>query len=225
MGILNERQKLSLQISRPWLYLITNRRALSSSLIQLQIISEAAQAGCQLIQIREKDLDAQGLYEFTSVVIAMARPFGAKILVNDRVDVALAAGADGVHLRTDSLEADQVRAIVPSEFLIGVSTHTPIDAHAAKMNGADFIVYGPVFETASKAQYGTPLGLQNFKQICTEVDLPVLGLGGISAENFSDVLSHGAAGIAGIGLFQNRDALASNIKMMLSSEIQPQDSV
>ena len=224
MGIVNEHQKLTSKISPPWVYLITNRQAFSSPQIQLEMIAEAAQAGCQLIQIREKDLSARELYEFTCAAIVAARPYGAKILVNDRVDVALAAKADGVHLRVDSLTAESVRAVVNDEnFLIGVSTHSLAEAEAAKNNGADFIVCGPVFETASKAQYGEPLGLENFARICAEIDLPVLALGGISIENFTSVLSRGATGIAGIGLFQNREPLASSIKMMLSSGIQPQD--
>ena len=129
MGIVNERQKLSLPISRPWLYLITNRQAFSSSQIQLEIIAEAAQAGCQLIQIREKDLSAQELFEFTCSVIEVARPHGAKVLVNDRLDVALAANADGVHLRVASLSPESVRALVSNpDFLISVSTHSLAEA-------------------------------------------------------------------------------------------------
>ncbi len=224
MGIVNERQKLSEQISPPWLYLITNRQAFSSPQIQLEMIAQAAHAGCQLIQIREKDFSARELYEFTCAAIAAARPHGARILVNDRLDVALAAHADGIHLRVNSLMPASVRAVVnDSDFLIGVSTHSFSEAEAAQNNGADFIVCGPVFETPSKMQYGAPLGLENFASICDEIDLPILALGGISRENYSQALSHGAAGIAGIGLFQNRDALASSIKMMLSSKIQPQD--
>ncbi len=224
MGIVNEQQKLSEQISPPWLYLITDRQAFSSPQIQLEMIAQAAHAGCQLIQIREKDFSARELYEFTCAAIAAARPHGAKILVNDRLDVALAAQADGVHLRVDSLTPASVRAVMnDSGFLIGVSTHSLAEAEAAKNQGADFIVCGPVFETPSKAQYGEPLGLENFASICAAIDLPVLALGGISGENFPQVFSLGAAGIAGIGLFQNRDALASSIKMMLSSKIQPQD--
>ena len=224
MGIVNERQKLSEQISPPWVYLITNLQAFSSPQIQLEMIAEAARAGCQFIQIREKDLSARELYEFTCAAIAAARPHGAKILVNDRLDVALAAQADGVHLRVDSLTAERVRAVVrDSGFLIGVSTHSLAEAEAAKNHGADFMVCGPVFETPSKLQYGEPLGLESFARICAAIDLPVLALGGISRENFPQVFSQGAAGIAGIDLFQNRDALASSIKMMLSSKIQPQD--
>ncbi len=224
MGIFHERQKLISRNSRPWLYLVTHCQNFSNPSIQLKIIAAAAQAGCQLIQIREKDWSASNLFEFTYAAISVARPHGAKILVNDRLDVALAAGADGVHLPANSLTAEDVRKIVSDpDFLIGVSTHSMGEVELAKSEDADFVVCGPVFSTPSKVKYGEPMGLEKFSEICAKAELPVLGLGGISTTNFSEVISCGAAGIAGIGLFQNPDALATNIKMMLSSKNQPQD--
>jgi thiamine-phosphate pyrophosphorylase len=212
----------------PLLYLITDRRQFSRQRstawqAQLEVIASASQAGCQLIQIREKDLSTRELCEFVRAAISYARPFGAKILVNDRLDVALATGADGVHLRVNSLPASTVRSLVPAEFLLGVSTHSLAEAQAAEAGGADFIVCGPVYPTASKSNYGPPLGLVRLAEICQTVKLPVLGLGGIMMENYAACLAHGAAGIAAISLFQRLPALVTNIKMMLSSGFKTQD--
>jgi thiamine-phosphate pyrophosphorylase len=198
---------------RPLLYLITDRRAFlrkpevgeDGCSAQLEAIRLAAQSGVQLIQIREKDLSAQALAEFTREAIAVAHPLEAKVLVNDRLDVALAANADGIHLRVNSLAAPEVREIAKqmglNEFLIGVSTHSIEEAQAAEKGGADFIVCGPVFDTPSKREYGAPLGLKKFAEICCVVKLPVLALGGISLANLHKPLQYGAAGIAAIGLF------------------------
>ncbi len=207
---------------RPLLYLITNRQQLHSSpalawQAQIELIAQAVQAGCQLIQIREKDLSARKLIEFVTAAIAIARPSGARVLVNDRIDVALASGADGVHLRTNSLPVSEVRRIVPNEFLVGVSTHTLDEATKVETEGADFIVSGPVFYIPSKAGYGAPMGLERFAEICQKLTIPVLALGGINLNNFAACLTAGAAGIAAISLFNNPQTLGTNIKIMLSS--------
>ena len=196
------------------LYLITDRLALPAphGPAQLGLIEQAARGGVPLIQIREKDLSARELAEFARVAVAVARPYGARILINDRVDVALATGADGVHLRVNSLAAENVRAIVPSgvpsDFLIGVSTHSLAEAQAAQAGGANFITCGPVYETPSKREYGAPLGLAALRAIAESVSLPTYALGGINAENFLEPLRHGAAGIATISLFQNAERIA-----------------
>ncbi len=211
-------------MNKPLLYLITDRQQFTSPHHQLEAIAAAAQASCQLIQIREKDLPPRELRDFVRAAIGRAKPHGARVLVNDRVDVALAAGADGVHLRANSLPAVEVRRIVSQQdFLIGVSTHSLIEAQAAKTGGADFIVCGPVFPTPSKAGFGAPLGLDRFAEICRAVNLPVLALGGITMSNFAEPLARGAAGIAAISLFKNTVSLGSNIKIVLSSRLTPQD--
>ena len=143
--------------------------------------------------------------------IAVARPHGAKVLVNDRLDVALAAKADGVHLRVNSPAASDVRDIVRckglTDFLIGVSTHSLAEAQAAEAGGADFIVCGPVYDTPSKREFGAPLGLEKFAEICRAVTLPVLALGGITFANLLEPLQRGAAGIAAISLFAQAENL------------------
>jgi thiamine-phosphate pyrophosphorylase len=189
--------------------------------LQLEAIRKAAQAGCQLLQIRERDLTAKSLIEFTSTAISAARPHGARILVNDRLDVALAAGADGVHLRGSSIPANEARAIADAKglsgFLIGVSTHSIAEAKAAEEDGADFIVCGPVYDTPSKRAFGAPLGLERFAEVCSAVKIPVLAIGGINLSNYQEPLRCGAAGIAAIGLFSDLGKIEQNIRTILSA--------
>ncbi len=223
----------------PLLYLISNRRAFRrspelselselsespelSGHLQIEIIGQAARAGCRLIQIREKDLGARALCEFTRAVIEKARPYGAKVLVNDRLDVAIVAGADGVHLPVSSLPAAAVRVYVSrlglSDFLIGVSTHSLGEAREAESGSADFIVLGPVYDTPSKRASGPPLGIEYFAEVCRAVNIPVLALGGIEISNFHEPLRRGAAGIAAIRLFTDRQNLKQNIETILAAE-------
>lgn len=179
----------------------------------------AASSGCQLIQIREKDLAPGALLSLTRRVIDVAR--GARILVNDRLDVALAAGADGVHLPVSSLPPAEARAIADRaglpDFVIGVSTHSLEEALAAESGHADFIVTGPVFETPSKAAYGPPMGLERLGEICSRIRIPVLALGGITIDNFDRPLRAGAAGIAGIGIFSDPAELSGRIRRILDA--------
>ena len=193
------------------IYLITDRRALRDPTwaAQLQLIEYAAALGVRLIQIREKDVSANELAGFARQAIAVARPHGARILINDRVDVALAVNADGVHLRVTSLPIATVRQLVPRDFLIGVSTHSLAEARAAQDGGAHFVTCGPVYETPSKQADGAPLGLAAFRAIAQTLTLPVYALGGINATNFREPLQHGAAGIAAIRLWQNTECLAA----------------
>jgi thiamine-phosphate pyrophosphorylase len=209
------------------LYLITDRRAFLRSAeithddlprLQLEAIAKAAQAGCQLIQIREKDMRAKALGAFTRAAVELARPHGARVLVNDRLDVAMAAGADGVHLRASSIPVREVRAVAAQQglhdFLIGVSTHSIAEARLAEDGGADFIVCGPVYDTPSKRAYGAPIRLDVFAEILSEVKIPVLALGGINLSNYREPLRRGAAGIAAIGLFTDVENLEQTIRSM-----------
>jgi len=174
---------------------------------QIESVRAAAQAGCHLIQIREKDLGTGELVSMARRCLDALRGYETRLLINDRLDVALAIGADGVHLRTTSLPVEEVRRAVTrlgrADFIIGVSTHSVDEARRAADGGADFIVCGPVYETPSKAAYGRPLGLAGLGSICAAVAIPVIALGGISSRNFRQPLAAGAAGIAGIALFQS----------------------
>lgn len=200
---------MSLKLSKPILYLITRGAGDSTTTPEtdqfrqiLVQVSSAVSAGIQLIQLREKQLTTRSLFELTKRAVELARGTTTKILVNDRADVARAALADGVHLTTQSLDAVTIRKTFGAEFIIGVSTHSLAEAQSARDGGADFVVFGPVFVTASKEKYGAPLGLKQLAQVAEELSpFPVLALGGVRMDNAATCLRSGASGIAGITLF------------------------
>lgn len=169
-----------------------------------------------MVQIRERDLTARDLYYLTQAVTERCEK-GALITVNDRADIAACAGA-GVHLAVRSLSAEVVRRDIAPEILIGASTHNKAEAEAAEKGGADFVVFGPVFETASKLEYGDPVGIKALHEVSDKIDIPVIAVGGINLSNCREALDAGAAGIAGISMFveafleQNLGHLVSTIK-------------
>jgi thiamine-phosphate pyrophosphorylase len=170
-------------------------------------IRRAAAAGARWIQIREKDLDARSLVELTRFAVAETRAAGVRVLVNDRLDVALAANAAGVHLGEVSLPLEAVikwrRSTGRPGFLIGVSCHTLESARVAGRGGADYIFFGPVFATPSKAAFGEPQGIERLREVCAAVEIPVLAIGGVNLENARACREAGTAGIAAIRLFQD----------------------
>ena len=200
---------MPLQSQRPILYAITSGATTSKTTPDdeefkriLNLVQAAVAAQVPLVQIREKMLNTGVLYELVVRAVIMTRDSSTRVLVNDRFDVARAAGADGVHLTTTSLPPTVVRDVCGAEFLIGASTHSLDEARAARAGGADFVVFGPVFETESKRAYGPPQGLEKLRQVTQELQgYPVLAIGGITLDNAGSCYAAGASGIAGIRLF------------------------
>lgn len=194
---------------RPILYAITSGATTSQTSSNdpeftylLQLVQAAVSAGIHLFQIREKKLSTRVLYELVSRAAEITRDSATNLLVNDRFDVARAAGADGVHLTSVSLPARVVRDLCGAEFLIGVSTHSLADAQQARDGGADFVVFGPVFQTESKRAYGPPQGLEKLREVTAALaDFPVLAIGGVTVDNAETCFAAGASGIAGISWF------------------------
>jgi thiamine-phosphate pyrophosphorylase len=182
-------------------YYITGRERLSGSLL-LEAVRFAVRWGVDFVQIREKDLNDRELFCLARSAVALARNAGCRVLINSRADIALAVGAAGVHLPSHGLGADIVRRWLPPGFIVGVSTHSLADIHRAAACGADYVLLGPVFETESKKGMGRPLGLAKLRCACSAARIPVLALGGIHPEAVAGVLEAGAAGVAGIGMFQ-----------------------
>lgn len=206
---------MPLNLSKPILYLITRGATIESTTsaspevqdILLQV-SSAVDAGIDLIQLREKNLTARVLFELTERAVEITRGTSTRLLVNDRSDVAAGAGADGVHLTTQSLDAATIRKTFGEDFLVGASTHSLAEASVAGRSGADFIVFGPIFPTRSKTPYGSPVGVESLAEVTRSLDrLPVLALGGISVSNVRDCFATGASGIAAISLFTDPKTL------------------
>lgn len=177
------------------LYLVTDRQQTQGRLLP-DVVREAVQAGVPAVQLRERGLEARELLGLATTLRAITRQAGALLLINDRLDVALACGADGVHLPQDGIPPREARHLLGPDRLIGVSTHSLAEARRAEAGGADFIVLGPIYATPSKLSYGPPRGLEVLRVVTEQVRLPVLAIGGIKAGNVAEVLGAGAAGVA-----------------------------
>ena len=197
---------------RPILYYITDSSQLGRPQEVLGRIRAAFAAGVDWIQIREKKMTTRDLCRLVEQALALPEKGDGRLLINERLDVALACGADGVHLPADSLPVAVVRNAVPAgwpaEWLVGASCHSPAEVEAAAREGASFAVLSPIFETPGK---GPPLGLEPLRRACRSVaprQFPVLALGGVTLENARACLEAGAAGLAAIRLFQLTDVAA-----------------
>ena len=189
----------------PIVYPITSGQATPDDPQFLRLVRAAVDAEVPLFQIREKSLHARVLFELVARVAEITRGSRTRLLVNDRSDIARAAGADGVHLTTQSLPADVVRKIFGAEFLIGVSTHSLEEARLARAAGADFVVFGPVFE---KRGYGAPQGVDKLAEVTRALgEFPVVAIGGITLDNVDECFQAGARGIAAIRLLNDAENL------------------
>ena len=208
-------------ISPKFYYYITNRCSLAvpTEAALLRRVRKIIAWGVDFIQIREKDLSDRRLFELTRSIVKMAREIPrcsrCRVLVNGRADIAVAADADGVHLPSSSLGISAIRTWIPKNFIIGVSVHTMREVRAACAAGADYILVGHVFPTVSKESMGAALGVDFLRRACIGSSAPILALGGITAERIPAVLQAGAAGVAGISLFQKDDEFSCLSRMFV----------
>ncbi|WP_333654291.1 thiamine phosphate synthase [Dissulfurispira sp.] len=178
------------------LYLITDRKLFADSGEMFTAVEEALKAGVKAVQLREKDLPTRELLDMAYGMRELTARYNARLFINDRADIALCVGADGVHLGQSSMTAYAVRKVVGDKFMIGVSTHKLEEALTAEKEGADFITFGPIYPTPSKLKYGKPVGVESLKKIAERVVIPVFGIGGIKPDNAKEVVNAGAYGVA-----------------------------
>ena len=201
------------------LYVITDP-TFSRGRSHLEVARAALDGGADAIQIRDKSSKAYNLSRVTAEIQPLARKFGAALLVNDRVDVALVAGADGAHLGQVDLPAREARRLLPRPRLIGVSAGTKDEAKRAQKEGADYVGVGPVFRTATKPGAGDPLGLEVLAEIAAAVSIPVVAIGGINVDNVARVFEAGASGAAVISAVVSAEditAAARALKRVIST--------
>ena len=179
------------------------------------IVGECLAAGLPAVQVREKDLGAADLAFLCRRLLAPARDVGAMLVVNDRVDVALAVGAGAVQRTHASLPVDDIRAITGRRLRIGASVHSLQDAVDAELKGADWVTYGPVYETPSKRPYGPPQGLERLAEVARGLRIPVIAIGGITPERVKEVREAGARGVAAISFILAADSPADATRRFL----------
>jgi thiamine-phosphate pyrophosphorylase len=228
---------------KPIVCYVTDRKSLTGTGAEtaatariLQSVQVALAAGIDWVQVREKDLPGRQLLALARRMVRLTqqqateteRP--ARIIINDRLDVALAAGAHGVHLGRESAPAREVvrwcrSGNAPDKFVIGVSCHSVEEAREAANAKADYIFFGPVFETPSKQAFGAPQGIEMLAEVCRGVRMPVIAIGGVNQENATDCIRAGAAGIAAIRIFQeSRDAKAISERVASVHDLQVEDA-
>ena len=177
------------------MYLATDRHQAGGRDL-LDVVGQALQAGLRAVQLREKDLTSRDLYHLAEKLLPLTRAVGALLLINDRVDVAMAVDADGAHLARRSLPPKEARDLLGPEKLIGISCHSLVEIQEAVEGGVDFVVLGPIFDTPSKAAFGPPLTTTVLRQARAACPLPILAIGGIQAARVAEVLAAGADGVA-----------------------------
>ncbi|MEI6207019.1 MAG: thiamine phosphate synthase [Desulfuromonadales bacterium] len=177
------------------LYLITDRRQTGGRSLT-EVVRPALEGGVRLVQLREKDLTSAELYRLALELRGITSNFGSRLIINDRLDIALATGADGVQVGVNSMPVTEVRRLLGPHMLIGYSAHEIGEARRAQGDGADFVTFGPVYFTPSKSACGQPCGVCKVAEVSSDLDIPVFALGGINPENVLELLDAGVRGIA-----------------------------
>ena len=199
------------------LYLVTDRTQTAGRDL-LWVLEQALEGGVRAVQLREKDLSGKDLFELTEKIRRLCDRYGAELCLNDRIDVALATEAAGVQLGKSSIPIDTARTLLGPSKLIGYSAHSPDEALAAESKGADFILFGPVYFTLSKAAYGAPQGLDALKKIVEIISVPVYAIGGIKPANVKELQGVGVRGIALISAIisarQPKEATESILRLL-----------
>ena len=175
------------------LYFVTDRKQTAGRPL-IDVVRAALDGGVRAVQLREKDLEGGELHHLAEQLRTVTLPYRARLLINDRIDVALAVEADGVHLGQTSFPVAAARTLLGPDKLIGVSTHATAEISAAE--GADFVVFGPVYFTPSKAPYGEPQGIERLRKAAEHSSAPVFAIGGIKQERIAEVQAAGVYGIA-----------------------------
>jgi thiamine-phosphate pyrophosphorylase len=181
------------------------------------LIQEAVNAGLPAVQLRERDLSTGELLALAREVQSITAPRAVPLIVNDRVDLALSLNMDGVHLRANSVPVSVARRLIGADRLVGVSTHSIHEVRQANRDGADYVLFGPIFDTPSKRLFGSPVGLEALAEVCRASAVPVFAIGGITAASVSDVRRAGAHGVAVIGAILTRDDAAAATRDLLAS--------
>lgn len=189
----------------------TGGRSLSS------VLKESVEAGVPAIQLRERDMPTAELLSLAKEIQAITSPHAIPLIVNDRVDLVLALNLDGVHLRANSLPVSVARRLVGAHRLVGISAHSLQEVRQAEQEGADYVVFGPVYDTPSKRPFGPPVGLGALADACRQSTVPVFAIGGMTSGRVRDVRQAGAHGVAVIGAVLARDDVAAATKELLVS--------
>ena len=182
--------------ARDYSLVLVTDRALAHGRPTADIVRAAVAGGVTCVQLREKDCGTREFLDEARKLLAILRPLGVPLIINDRVDVALAAGADGVHVGQQDLPLADVRRLAPAGWIVGVSAESVEDAIRAEQGGADYIGASPVFATPTKTDHAPPLGLAGLRAIRAAVRIPLVAIGGIHAGNARDVIRAGADGLA-----------------------------
>jgi thiamine-phosphate pyrophosphorylase len=181
------------------------------------ILQQAVDAGLPAVQLRERDLSTRELLLLAQELRSITSPRAVPLIINDRVDLMLALNLDGVHLRANSLAVSAVRRLAGADRLIGISTHSLAEVRQAGRDGADYVVFGPIFDTPSKRQFGSPVGLEQLAEVCRLSAVPVFAIGGVTHGLVPDLVRAGVHGVAVIGSILDRDDAAAATREMTAA--------